>query len=81
MQDLTKDNQNGTNGQDEIGQIKETCMLMQGPRFVRNLLTVVIWPRVGSVPCSWIVLVLSCLVMCTGQHSNGVKWSGMGRTV
>ena len=26
-------------------------------------------------------LVLSCLVLCTGQHSNGVKRSGMGRMV
>ena len=26
-------------------------------------------------------LVLSCLVICTGQHSNGVKRSGMGRMV
>ena len=25
--------------------------------------------------------VLSCLVICTGQHSNGVKRSGMGRMV
>ena len=24
---------------------------------------------------------LSCLVLCTGQHSNGVKWSGVGRMV
>ena len=25
--------------------------------------------------------VLSCLVLCTGEHSNGVKRSGMGRMV
>ena len=23
----------------------------------------------------------SCIVLCTGQHSNGVKRSGMGRMV
>ena len=31
------------------------------------------WDRTGTV--------LSCLVICTGQHSNGVKRSGMGRMV
>ena len=34
--------------------------------------------RAANIPME---LVLSCLVICTGQHSNGVKRSGLGRMV